>query len=38
MEELMQLFLKCKSHFNDLLNQAKPINVNQSVLFKQTQI
>lgn len=32
MEELKQLFLECKSHFNDTVKQAKPINDSQSVL------
>lgn len=38
MEELMQLFLECKSHFNDMVKQNKEKNVNNYVLFKQIQI
>lgn len=37
-EEMMQLFLECKSHFNDIVKQAKLINVNNWVLFKQIKV
>lgn len=31
----MQLSLECKSHFDDMRVQAKPIKVNKSDLLKQ---
>lgn len=37
MEELMQLFLACKSHFNDVVKQSKQINASQSVIKIQLQ-